>query len=1037
MRYALLALAITCLLANSSFADETAIDFQRDVRPILSSRCFACHGPDDDHREADLRFDTAEGGTADLGGYAAIVPGDPEASELLTRVTTDDPDLQMPPADSGERLTTEEVETLRKWIAEGATWGAHWAFEAPTGPEIPEPVDAQAQEWIAGPIDAFVLARLQEEELAPEPRADRLTLLRRLSLDLVGLPPKLEEIDAFLADNSADAYEKLVERLLESPHYGERWGRLWLDAARYADSDGFEKDKPRSVWMYRDWVVDALNRDQPYNEFLIDQIAGDLRENPTQDQVVATGFLRNSMLNEEGGIDPEQFRMEAMFDRMDAVGKAILGLTIQCGQCHSHKYDPLTQDEYYRMFAFLNNSHEGSVTVYTNDEQRVRSDVLDRIAAIETELKSQTPDWRERVADWAQAVIERQPEWSVLPAEYVGDNGQRYFFYDDHSIRAAGYAPTKLEALFTVETDLPEIRAFRLEALIDPNLPAGGPGRATNGLFALTEFKVEAQSIADPSQKQTVTFTRALADYANAPLTLQKPFADKQGNAGDTGPAEFAIDGKDETAWGIDAGPGRRNQSRQAVFIADKNVVYEGGTKLSFRLVQKHGGWNSDDNQTMNLGRFRVSATSNAEFPDTIASPRTLEVLDSVADTPAADWSEANWAQLFSAYRQTVADLSAANAEIERIWSEHPEGATQLVLTERTDPRITHRLNRGNFLAPEDQVDPGVPAFLHPLNVENPTRLDFARWLADPRSPTTARAIINRVWQAYFGRGFSETAEDLGLQGETPSHPQLLDWLAVDFMEHGWSLKRLHRQIVMSSTYQQSSHVSPEKLERDPYNRLLARGPRYRVDAEVVRDIALTASGLLNHDVGGPPVYPPAPEFLFVPPASYGPKTWDTETDDQKYRRAMYTFRFRSVPYPALQAFDAPNADIACVRRSRSNTPLQALTTLNEPLFLECAQALARKTVREGGPSFDEMLTFAFRRCLTRAPTPGERDLLSGVFGQAQQQLADNSEEARQLAGLTDNEAANLPDGTSTTDLAAWTALSRVLLNLDETITKE
>jgi len=1027
---------VCCLLAASVSADES-VDFQRDVRPILSSRCFACHGPDEDHREADLRFDTAEGGTADLGGYAAIVPGDPEASEMLARVTSDDPDLLMPPAGMGERLTAEEVEILRQWIAAGAEWGAHWAFESPRKRDIPEPADAEAEEWITGPIDAFIRARLDREGLSPEPRADRLTLLRRLSLDLIGLPPTLEEIDAFVADESDDAYEKQVERLLNSPHYGERWGRLWLDAARYADSDGFEKDKPRSVWMYRDWVVDALNRDQPYDEFLIDQIAGDLREDPTQDQLVATGFLRNSMLNEEGGIDPEQFRMEAMFDRMDAVGKAILGLTIQCGQCHTHKYDPLTQAEYYRMFAFLNNSHEGSVTVYTDDQQRVREDVLDRIAAIEVDLKSQTPDWRERVADWAQQVGEQQADWTILPAEYVGDNGQRYFFYDDHSIRAAGYAPTKLEALFTVQVDQPQIRAFRLEALTDPNLPAGGPGRATNGLFALTEFKVDAQSVADPSQKQTVTFTRAVADFANAPQTLPPPYVDKQGKAGDTGPVEYAIDGKIETAWGIDAGPGRRNQSRQAVFVADRNVAYEGGTKLDFRLVQKHGGWNSDDNQTMNLGRFRLSLTAQTDFPDTLASPQTLELLQSLAGVPTEEWSEATWDRLFRAYRQTVDEWSAVNAEIERIWSQHPEGATQLVLDEREDSRMTHRLDRGDFLSPEEQVAPGVPEFLHPLDVENPTRLDFAKWLADPRSPTTARAIVNRVWQAYFGRGFTETPEDLGLQGEMPSHPELLDWLAVDFMQQGWSLKRLHKQIVMSATYQQSSHVSPEKLERDPYNRLLARGPRYRVDAEVVRDIALTASGLLSRDIGGPPVYPPAPEFLFLPPASYGPKTWETETDDQQYRRALYTFRFRSVPYPALQAFDAPNADIACVRRSRSNTPLQALTTLNEPLFLKCAQALAETTIREGGDGFDEKLTFAFRRCLTREPTSAERDTLQSVFVRVEDQLAGRTDDARALAGLDRDQTPDLPTGTTLVDLAGWTALCRILLNLDETITKE
>ena len=1024
---------VLALVGLSRSAGAADVDFQRDVRPILSAACYSCHGPDAEHREADLRFDTQEGATADLGGYAAVVPGDPANSSLIERVTSTDPDTVMPPPDSGQELTQQQIDTLRRWIAEGAKWSRHWAFVPPEQPTVPD-----SRDWGENAVDAFVLARMTDEGLAPESRADRVTLLRRLSLDLIGLPPTPEEADAFVADNSDDAYRRQVERLLKSPHFGERWGRIWLDAARYADSDGFEKDKPRRVWMYRDWVVDALNRDQPYDEFIVDQIAGDLQPGATQDQRVATGFLRNSMINEEGGIDPEQFRMEAMFDRMDAVGKAILGLTIQCGQCHSHKYDPLTQTEYYRMFAFLNNSHEANISVYSDEERKRREDVLRKVKRLEEDLKARIPKWRDTVADWARAAENQSGEWTVLPIENAGNNAQRYFPQPDGSLLAQGYAPTKLDAQFKVTTDLPTIRAFRLEALTDPNLPAGGPGRSVDGLFALTEFKVEAVSAVDPTKRKSVKFSGAVADFSNSSAKLGTRFADKQGKRGRTGPAAYAIDGDDATAWGIDAGPGRRNQPREAIFWSEENLAYEGGTVLTVHLVQKHGGWNSDDNQNMNLGRFRVSASGDEPISETLLPPNLAKLVAEWSDQPTSAWPDDVLEALFSQYRTTVRDWQKANDEIESMWARHPAGTTQLVLAERREPRMTHRLERGDFLKQLEGVSPGVPEFLHSLESPAPSRLDFARWLVDRRSPTTARAIVNRVWQAYFGLGLVSTPEDLGLQGELPTHAALLDWLAVDLMDHDWSLKRLHRQIVTSSTYQQASTVSPEKRRRDPYNELLSRGPRFRSDAEVVRDVALAASGLLDRTMGGPPVYPPAPDFLFLPPASYGPKTWNTATGTDRYRRAIYTFRFRSVPYPALEAFDTPNADVACVRRSRSNTPLQALTTLNEPLFIECAQALARSAVQDGGDSIEDRLTYAFRRALTRRPSHEERDVLLQFHQQTLEDFAMTPQAAQELAGqLPDNERVDVSLEVSDAELAAWTALCRVLLNLDETITKE
>jgi hypothetical protein len=880
------------------------------------------------------------------------------------------------------------------------------------------------------------LARLEKEGLSPAAEADRVTLLRRLSLDLIGLPPTVEEVDAFLKDKSQNAYEKQVERLLQSPHYGERWGRHWLDAARYADSDGYEKDKSRQVWFYRDWVINALNRNLPYDQFVIEQLAGDLLPHPTQDQLAATGFLRNSMINEEGGIDPEQFRMESMFDRMDAIGKSILGVTIQCAQCHNHKYDPLTQEEYYRIFAFLNSSHEANIAVYTPEQEMKRAEVFRRIREIEAELQHRRPDWQERMSEWEETVKAGQPDWVVVqPAvEDISTGGQKYLPLKDGSFLAQGYAPTKHRVKMTVRTGLQNITAFRLELLNDPNLPLGGPGRSVKGTGALTEFEVEAAPADEPEKTAKVKLAKATADIALPEAPLEAIFNDKTEVRRVTGPVEFAIDGKEETAWGIDAGPVRRNQPRKAVFTAETPLVNPAGTLLTFYLSQKHGGWNSDDNQNHNLGRFRLSITTT---PGANADPLPQNVRD-VLSVPRAQRNLAQVQTVFGYWRTTVPEWREANAKVEELWRQLPEGSSQLVLQAREDERETHILARGDFLKPGKPVSPGVPAFLHPLPQDAPpTRLTFARWLVDRNSPTTARALVNRLWQTYFGIGLVSTSEDLGKQSEPPSHPELLDWLAVEFMDRGWSLKAMHRLIVTSATYRQSSRVTPELYERDPYNRLLARGPRFRVEGEVVRDIALAASGLLNPRIGGPSVYPPAPDFLFLPPASYGPKNWYEEKGENRYRRAIYTFRYRSVPYPVLQTFDAPNGDISCVRRVRSNTPLQALTTLNEPLFLESAQALAERTLREGGETDVKRLSYAFRRCLSREPTGPEAAELLSLLNKQKQRLAEGWLSPWDLSGFDPAKPPSLPKGATPAQLAAWTAVSRVLLNLDETITKE
>ncbi|MCA9073818.1 MAG: PSD1 domain-containing protein [Planctomycetaceae bacterium] len=1010
-------------------ADE--IDFVRDVRPILASNCFGCHGPDAEHREGDLRLDHFDGSGDVNGASHSIVPGQPDDSPFMIRITSDADGERMPPPDSGKELKPEQIEILREWIAQGAPYAAHWAFTAPVRPEVPEVENAG---WVRNPIDAFILARLEQHGLSPSPEADAVTLLRRLSLDLIGLPPTLEEVDQLLADQTELGIETNIERLLDSPHYGERWGRLWLDAARYADSDGFEKDKPRFVWMYRNWVIDALNNDLPYDQFIVEQIAGDLIPDATQDQIVATGFLRNSMINEEGGIDPEQFRMEAMFDRMDAIGKAVLGLTIQCGQCHSHKYDPLTQVDYYRMFAFLNNCHEAQHTVYTDEQRQRRQEILGEIQRIEDSLRNEATDWPDRIAEWEESVRQDQPEWHIVRPKLDTSGGQKHYLLEDGSILAAGYAPTKHTTEFTVDVEVPTINAVKLELLNDPSLPHGGPGRSIFGLSGLTEFTATAAPLDQPDQVAELKFSHATADVNPSEQPLDTSFNDKTDKQRVTGPIEYANDGNDLTAWTQDIGPGRSNVPHNAVFVLEKPLENEQGFRINIKLKQQHGGWNSDDNQNNNLGRFRFSVTSAA---DAQADPIPAAVRQAL-EIPVSERTSQQTALVFSEWRKTVADWKDANDRIESLWQQHPQGTTQLVLSERDEPRKTHRLNRGDFLKPEEAVTPGVPEFLHPLaETADSSRLEFAHWLVDRQSPTTARAIVNRIWQAYFGTGFVTTAEDLGTQGEPPTHPELLDWLAVELMENGWSLKHLNRLIVSSATYRQSSVVTPEKYDQDPSNRLLARGPRYRVDAELVRDIALAASGLLNPKVGGPSVYPPAPEFLFQRPASYGPKVWAYDTGPDQYRRGLYTFRFRSVPYPVLQTFDAPNGDVACVRRARSNTPLQALTTLNEPLFVQCARSLAVETITSSGSSDAERIRFAFRRCVARDPQPDEAEVLSAFLHQQRGKFKHEGADPWPLISDREEHADELPEGVTAPELAAWTALARVVLNLDETITNE
>lgn len=1001
-------------------ADEPPVDFGREIRPILSDQCFLCHGPAEETREADLRLDRREAAIE----AGALQPGAVARSELIARITAADPEQRMPPPSSGKRLSDRQIDLLRRWVAEGANYEEHWAFAKPTRPPVPAAANA---------IDHFVARKLKPLGLEPAEPADRVSLARRLYLDLIGLPPSPQQVERYVKDVRRDATQRLIDELLESPHFGERWARWWLDAARYADSDGYEKDKPRSVWFYRDWVIRSMNDDKPYDQFVVEQIAGDLLPDAGQDERVATGFLRNSMVNEEGGADPEQFRVEGMFDRIDAIGKAILGVTTQCAQCHTHKYDPLSQHEYYQMFAALNDFHEATISVFTPEQQKQVKDIEEAVARIRERIQSDVPDWEQQLHQWARQAANQLPSWRTLVPTDLPFEGQKFRVLDDGSIVSESYAPTRANNTFSLAIQPQTIQAFRLDALQHPQLPRGGPGRSIHGTGALSEIEVTLTPLGEGGKPTKVKFAQALSDV-NAPRTRLLPiYRDKNPDKDQrvTGPAEYAIDGDRATAWTTDAGPKFRNQDHCLILIPEAPVVVEQPSTISITLRQLHGGWNSDDNQNYLLGRYRFSVTTGECTSQQLLAPGIEQILRRSEKELSAE----DRLRLFDQWRQSVESLAPFNQRIAQLWSGYPESDSQLVVQTREVPRESFVFARGDFLNPTDSVSPGVPEFLNDLPPSSePPRLRFARWLVADDSPTAARVVVNRIWQAYFGRGLVETPEDFGYQSSPPSHPELLDWLAVELMENQWSLKHVHRLIVTSQTYQQSSVVTKQVRELDPDNRWLSRGPRLRVEAEIVRDIALTISGLLVPEIGGPSVYPPAPDFLFQPPASYGPKTWPTSQGRDPFRRSLYVHRYRSVPFPALQVFDAPKGDAACVRRPLSNTPLQALVVLNEPQFFQCAQAMARRVVGEGGDSDESRLEYAFRLAVSRRPDSGDREILNRLLSEQRQRLSRGELDVASLVGKVS--LPGYPDAVTDEQLAPWVVVCRVLLNLDETLTK-
>ena len=987
---------------QSARAADPPVDYATQIEPIFRASCYSCH--QGDKAMAGFHLDLK----ANVLSAKGILAGNSAGSPLLQRLLTDDSKTRMPLASSP--LAPEKIALIKTWIDQGAIWpdqmrgGKHWAYVKPARPALPA---VKNQAWVRNPIDSFVLARLEKEGLAPSPEASRETLIRRLSLDLIGLPPTPQEVDAFVADARPDAYEKLVDRLMASPHYGERWARPWLDLARYADTNGFEKDLRRAIWKYRDWVITALNRDLPFDQFTIDQLAGDMLPDATVDQKIASGFNRNTMFNEEGGVDKEEAHYENLIDRVNTTSTVWLGSTLGCSQCHNHKYDPFTQKDYYQFMAFFGNSNmdvkdygdtsekyiEPQLDLPTPEQDKQRAKLKAEIAELEKTVKTPTPELAREQAEWERSVEAAQKVWTTLvPAKLSTVGGTTLTRQSDDAVLASGTNPRAETYLVEGTTAVSGITAIRLEAIPHVKLPRGGPGRDAYGNFFLTAVEVEAAAASAPDKFEPVAFKEIAADNGRVK---------EERNA---------------QLWTVDASPEDTRLPRQIVFVAAKPFG-AGPTLLRVRLRHE-----SEFNGQA-IGHFRLSVTAAPDPAAIIAVSHKLRPVLAIAESARTAEQKK---ELSEFYISTTPTLKPARQQLTKLRKDLDQLgiASTLIMGDRPgfERPSTYLRVRGAFLTKGDLVYANVPAFLPPLTEnEMPNRLGLARWLVSRENPLTARVAVNRFWEQIFGRGIVETSEDFGTQGARPSHPELLDWLAVEFMDSKWSMKTMQRLMVTSATYRQVSKASPELVERDPYNRLFARGPRFRVEAEMIRDVTLAASGLLSSKIGGPSVFPPQPEGIWDIP--YSDDKWVTSGGEDRYRRGLYTFVRRTAGYPTMLTFDSPSRESCTVRRVRTNTPLQALTTLNDPAFFETAQALAKRVVAEGGADGRSRAELAFRLCMSRRPKPDEVDRLLSWQQNEMQYFVAHPAEAQKLAGAP--------------ELASWTMLSNVLLNLDETLTKE
>ncbi|TWU21973.1 DUF1553 domain-containing protein [Bythopirellula polymerisocia] len=1042
-----------CLLflgiASVSFASEP-LQYNRDIRPILFDSCIACHGPDSASREADLRLDLREE-AIDAG---AIVPGDPESSELIRRIHAEDEAERMPPIETKKTLTVEQIETLSRWIREGAEYEPHWSFIPPVKPELPEVKNSW---WVRNPIDHFVAARLESEGLAPASEADRRTLARRLSLDLTGLPPSPEVVEEFVNDSSKDAYENLVDQLLESPHWGEHRGRYWLDVARYADTHGIHFDNFREMWSYRDWVIDAFNKNMPFDEFTIENLAGDLLPNATLEQKIGSGFNRCNITTNEGGAISEEYNVLYARDRTETTAVTWMGLTAGCAVCHDHKFDPLKQREFYELSAFFNNTTQAAmdgnikdtppVVVVPQDEDQQRWDeVRDTLAQVRQDMDSRRQVARQEFDTWVVSGQRIEPE-NEMPQEGLqfhaafDEGGEQFSYFVKGEKREISKpqnlvwrdGPTGKNAAYLEGgqiLEVSEVGKFKKKQPFGVSLWIKVPANDGSGaVLARMEDGVRHQGWDLWLQGRRIGSHFIQKWPQNAIKVLTK----KQLPADEWTHVSVVYDGSMKAA-------GFKiyiNGLAQEVQVEADTLVHDESTHsdVPFKIGQRDKGAPISG---VTLSDVRVYERElNSQDVTTLAS----RVIFAVLDKPIEDRKPAELDALYDwwlgnrdiQYPQLVQQNDALQREEQEIVA---RGTVAHIMQERDEAAAAFVLNRGEYDQRGEEVQPGTPAMLPPFDEDLPrNRLGLAKWLLDPAHPLTARVIVNRFWQDVFGTGLVKTSGDFGVSGQLPSHPELLDWLAVDFRESGWDVKRLFKQLVMSATYRQSAAITPEKLDRDPDNRLLSRGPRFRMDAEMVRDYALEASGLLVEKIGGPSVRPYQPPGVWEAVAMIGSNTRDYQQDegDALYRRSMYTFWKRSAPPASMDIFNAPAREQCTTLRERTNTPLQALVTLNDPQFVEAARILASQALHQAGQQFNERVQWIAEKLLSRHFRDEELAVVQASYDQLSTHYESHAEEAKELIAVGESPT---DETMPATELAAWTMTVNQLMNLDEVLNK-
>ena len=993
--------------------DSKPVDFTRDIRPLLSNSCFACHGPDETNQESDLRLDLRENAVDET---EAIVPGDADASELFARITSSDPDERMPPSGSSRpALSAEQIDLIRRWIDQGAEFADHWAYEKPKTPEIPKVAGADH------PVDAFVRHQLNQKGVSPSAEADGRTLIRRLSFDLTGLPPSPAEVARFLADKSPEAYERVVDRLLASPHYGERMTIAWLDLVRYADTNGIHGDNIRNHSPYRDYVINAFNDNKPYDTFTVEQLAGDLLPDATIEQKIASGYNRLNMTTQEGGAQAKEYRAKYAADRVRNVSSVWLATTMGCTECHDHKYDPFTTKDFYTLGAYFADVKEIAVgkqepmRLPTPSQKVALEELNRRVVAARDVLKTQTPELDAAQAVWETELAPRRPEWHTLvPTSVVSGHGATLTVQDDGSVLASGTSPDV--DLYTVEfeTNLTGITAFRFELLADKSLPSKGPGRSYSGSLVVNEMEMQ---IVTADGSQPIELHNASATYEAGGYT-----------------AAHAIDGKTEAVdrgWAIAPQLGI---SHEGVFHT-KSALGDGKpVKIRVLIHQNHGSERT-------LGAFRFAATTadpKAKAVQAGGEEKLNKKLSDAFATALADRTEEQAKLVSERFRGITSLLEPARKgikEIERERQAYLDPIPLVLVSESIKPRMMRLLPRGNWLDDSGEVvEPTTPEFMFSINEgeSRQTRLDLARWLVDDENPLVARVMVNRLWKITFGTGLVKSLDDFGAQGAVPTHPDLLDYLSVKFRESGWDVKAMLKLIVTSDTYQQSSISDEAERTRDPFNSMLARQGRFRLDAEMVRDNSLAVSGLLARKVGGRSVRPYQPAGYFKH-LNFPKRRYEQDSGENQYRRGVYTHWQRTFLHPSLKAFDAPTREECAAERPRSNTPLAALTLLNDPTHVESSRMLATRMLQDGGETISLRIDFGYRQVLQRPPTKKEMKIVRGIVERHLESYISDKEAAAEIVSVGD---ALVPEGIDLAQLAAYTSAARVILNLHETINR-